>query len=219
MPSQMPHSPELSPSVAAYNHRDSAPANILQQRSPTVLRPLSNTFSELNLSATNSRSSGSNDDYDDYDGAHVQDLPGFPSHCFTHFQSTDWKRNSTGVDAPPSLVHSPSSSYGTVSSFMSTRPLPPKHTHSSTKSADLVIPQPVQDPPSPKAVTSHHPTLKSKASTSTSFRVAQAEESDVAGDDRRRWSADSKQNRSGSAQENLRQLFSHEAIRAAPRPY
>jgi len=217
MPTHIPHSPELSPSMAAYNHRDSAPANILQQRSPTVIRPLSTTFSELNLSATSSRSSGSNEDYEDYDDAHVQDLPGFPSHCLTHFQPTDWKRNSTGVDAPPSLVHSPSSSYGTVSSFISTRPLPPKHTHSSNKSADLVIPLPGQDPPSPKAVTSHRPTLKSKASTSTSFRVAQAEENDVSRDDGRRWSVDRMQNRSGSAQETLRQLFSHDAIRAAPR--
>lgn len=217
MPSHVPYSPELSPAMAAYNHRESAPANIMQQRSPTVLRPLSNTFSELDLSETSPRSSESNEDYDDYDDAHVQDLPGFPSHCLTHFHPTDWKRNSTGVDAPPSLVHSPSSSYGTVSSFMSTRPLPPKHTHSSNKSADLVIPMPVQDPPSPKAVTSQHPALKSKASTSTSFRVAQAGENDVGGEDARRWSVDKKQTRNGSAQENLRQLFSHDAIRAAPR--
>ena len=218
MPTYVPTSPEFSPSMTAYTYRDSAPANILQQRSPTVLRPLSNTFSELNLSAVSSRSSESNNEYDDDDESHVQDLPGFPSHYIPHFRLTDWKQPATGTEAPPSLVHSPSSSYGTVSSFVSTRPLPPKHTHSSARSADLVTPSTAPVPPiSPRIVANHHPGLKSKASTSTSFRVVQAGEGNTDAD--RRCSGVAKQSRAGSAQDNLRQLFSHEAIRAAPRQH
>jgi hypothetical protein len=84
----------------------------------------------------------------------------------------------------PSLSNTPTSSVGTAASWSSYRPLPPRHDpstgHFPTKRVDLVIPTyPTTAPSSPTQLAS----LKSSASTMTSFRCAEA--GDVSFDRRR----------------------------------
>lgn len=198
-------------------------------RSPTVLRPLSSTFSELNLTRISSNSSTtsstyapdedpSHNHYDDFEpeslDPHVLDLPGYPTCETLAPRRPSTKRASTATDVP-SLIHSPSSSYGTTASHF--------HHHaptrnSTTKSIDLVIP--LTAPPSPTLVSQQDASLKSQASTLTSLRIAEG--SNTAHHDETRrpslekaFRRDSTQGASGAAMGSLRQLFNHDAIRCA----
>lgn len=193
--------------------------------SPTVVRPLSTTFSELNLARIESNSSTTSDfdhhdHYHEHDynfepeslDSHVLDLPGYPTSTTLAPRRPSTKRAST-ADVP-SLVHSPSSSYGTNASH---------HHHTAatrstaTRSIDLVIP--LTAPPSPTLTGHQDASLKSHASTLTSLRIAEGNNTNDAGRpsldkfDRR----DSGQAPTGAAMGSLRQLFNHDAIRCASR--
>lgn len=212
----------MSPKSHAYHDHDTV--NILPQMSPTVVRPLSKTFSELNLARISSISSTSSDYHDqgyfdhDFDfqpeslDSHVLDLPGYPTST-TLTPRRPSKRASTTIDVP-SLVHSPSSSYGTTASHC-------RHTtatrSSTTKSIDLVTP--LTAPPSPTLIGQPDGSLKSQASTLTTLRIAERNNTSEGGrpsidKDFRR---DSGQASTGAAMGSLRQLFNHDAIRCASR--
>jgi hypothetical protein len=214
----------MSPTSHAYHEHESV--DILPQMSPTVVRPLSTTFSELNLARMSSNSSSNYDDYDhdrDHDhyhehdyhfeseslDPHVLDLPGYPTSETLTPRRPSQKRASTDV---PSLVHSPSSSYGTNASHCyhntATR-------STATKSIDLVTP--LTAPPSPTLTSQKDASLKSQASTLTTLRIAEgnttsdARRPSLDKDSRR----DSTQLPTGAALGSLRQLFNHDAIRCA----
>jgi len=210
----------MSPKSHAYHEHDNV--NILPQMSPTVVRPLSKTFSELNLARISSNSTTASEDHDhgyfdhDYDfqpeslDSHVLDLPGYPTSTTLAPRRPSTKRASTTIDVP-SLVHSPSSSYGTTASHY-------RHTtttrSSTTKSIDLVTP--LTAPPSPTLI-GQDASLKSHASTLTTLRIA---EGNNVSDGRRPsmdkdFRRDSTQATTGAAMGSLRQLFNHDAIRCA----
>jgi len=212
----------MSPTSPAYHEHDSV--DILPQMSPTVVRPLSKTFSELNLARISSNSTTSSDHHDhgyfdhDYDfqpeslDSHVLDLPGYPTSTTLAPRRHPSKRASTTIDVP-SLVHSPSSSYGTNASHYRHA----TYTRSSTtKSIDLVTP--LTAPPSPTLV-GQDASLKSHASTLTTLRIAEGNNisegrrPSMDKDSRR----DSTQATKGAAVGSLRQLFNHDAIRCASR--
>ncbi|RMZ03259.1 hypothetical protein D0862_05718 [Hortaea werneckii] len=117
-------------------------------------------------------------------------------------------RASTESTGLPSLIHSPSSSVGTAASFASARPIPSRHNKSysatSNKSYDLVTPQTGTSPTQLMSDSSY----KSTASTLTSFRVAEAGELS--------YEKRSASRRRSEAQGSLKQLFSHEAMKAPP---
>ena len=164
------------------------PADILPQRSPTVLRPLS-TLSDMSISDSNPYSLS--DDASDSSSRQAQqesDATAYLEQFYSDFaRAPDSHRprfhrahttNTTDSSTIPSLSHSPSSSYGTVASTASyTRPLANRHNpyttdYSCTKSIDLVLPY-------TNAGTSPNDLMKdashkSSASTLTSFRVAEA---------------------------------------------
>jgi hypothetical protein len=213
----------MSPKSHAHHDYDSV--NILPQMSPTVVRPLSKTFSELNLARVSSSSSTSSNYHDheyferDYDfqpeslDSHVLDLPGYPTFETLTPRRPSTKRASTTIEVP-SLIHSPSSSYGTTASH---------HRHktttrsSTTKSIDLVTP--LTAPPSPNLIGQQDGSLKSQASTLTTLRIA---EGNTTSESRRpsldkNFRRDSAQVSTGAAAGSLRQLFNHDAIRCASR--
>ena len=218
-----PHSPPMSPKSHVYHDHDNI--DILPQMSPTVVRPLSKTFSELNLARISSNSTTSSTDHHDhgyfdhdYDfqpeslDSHVLDLPGYPTSTTLAPRRPSTKRGSTTIDVP-SLVHSPSSSYGTTASHF-------RHTattrSSTTKSIDLVTP--LTAPPSPTLI-GQDASLKSHASTLTTLRIA---EGNNVSEGRRPsmdkdFRRDSTQATTGAAMGSLRQLFNHDAIRCAHR--
>ena len=214
----------MSPASHAYHEHGSV--DILPQMSPTVVRPLSTTFSELNLDRISSNSSTNYDYYDrdhdrDHDhynehdyhfqpaslDPHVLDLPGYPTSETLTPRRPSTKRSSTTTDVP-SLVHSPSSSYGTTASHF-------YHTaatrSTATKSIDLVTP--LTAPPSPTLVSQKDASLKSQASTLTTLRIAEGNNTN----DARRPSLDKDHRRDSThaALGSLRQLFNHDAIRCA----
>ncbi|KAM0716708.1 hypothetical protein Q7P37_008153 [Cladosporium fusiforme] len=225
---QPPQSPPISPTQQPYSEHP--PADILPLRSPTVVRPLSTTFSELNLARTHSNSSTTSshyhedddfphDHYDDFEpeslDPHVLDLPGYPTCTTLAPRRPSTKRASTATDVP-SLIHSPSSSYGTTASLYHHAPVTTRN--STTKSIDLVIP--LTAPPSPTLLSQQEASLKSQASTLTSLRIAEGSTT-VNHDETRRPSLekafrrDSTQGATGAAMGSLRQLFNHDAIRCA----
>ena len=214
----------MSPTSHAYHEHDTV--DILPQMSPTVVRPLSKTFSELSLARMSSNLSTSSDHHEhdyfehDYDfqpeslDAHVLDLPGYPTSTTLAPRRPSTKRASTTIDVP-SLVHSPSSSYGTTASHY-------RHTtttrSSTTKSIDLVTP--ITAPASPTLM-GQDASLKSQASTLTTLRIA---EGNNISEGRRPsmdkdFRRDSAQATTGAAVGSLRQLFNHDAIRCSRKSY
>jgi len=198
--------PLTSPSFAYHgpSYFDIPPPNIIPQRSPTVARPLSMTFSELGISDHSSTS----DDDQDSPSKRRSYSSRYSSHLdpeVTDFGLAARRRpqvNRSSTCTLPSLSHTPSSSVGTAASISSYRPLPPRHDplggHYHTKSADLVIPAYPGTSPADASV-------KSSASTMTSFKVAEA--GDVAFD-RTEW----KPRSGGAASGSLRQLFGHDGM-------
>lgn len=222
-----------SPSIVSQHASYFDNHDIVPQRSPTVLRPTSLALSDLSLSDYNS----AEDKLDTLEPG-LNDSSRYLEQFCSDYSSAGYAsgtrrpratRASTATDSSnlPSLVHSPSSSYGTIASNASYRPLPPRHnpfstTHCSTKSIDLVLPY--DNTASNNNDSSISPTtqllkgssVKSSASTLTSFRVAEA--NDITYDKRtpqasRRGSAKSEK----KADQSLKQLFSHEAMKAPPR--
>ena len=194
--------PPIQTAFASTGYFDMPPADIVPQRSPTVLRPASLTFSDLTASDTDSP----NRDSHMSEGARY----------FAQFESTGHgselvssrrprtNRSSTAYEGGlPSLTNTPSSSVGTAASWTSYRPLPPRHDpstgHFPKKSIDLVTPI---FPTSPTQF-AKEASLKSSASTVTSFRCAEA--GDVSFDRRRSW-------RSGTQMSSsLKEMLSRDA--------
>lgn len=159
----------------ASSYFDMPPNDIVPQRSPTVARPASLVFPDLNISdyasptqrqSRSSRDSAHSSSTDDGSDA-ISELP--PQN----------NRASAAYEAGmPSLSNTPSSSIGTAASWSSYRPLPPRHDpstgHHPKKSIDLVMPTfPTTAPSSPTELI-RDSSLKSSASTITSFRTAEA---------------------------------------------
>ncbi|EME45120.1 hypothetical protein DOTSEDRAFT_70985 [Dothistroma septosporum NZE10] len=217
-------SPSLVRNTSTYFEQ--ASSDIVPQRSPTVVRPLSQTFSDHSLFDPNlsSDSSGESETRRDSDSAHYLDqfYSGFAA--ASEGQSRSGRpymhRSSTTTDsyAIPSLVHSPSSSYGTVASNASYRPMINRHhpwncNCSTSKSIDLVIPYPTA--PSSPAQLLKDASLKSGASTETSFRVVEA--GDISHEQRTPRGSRRSSERKMSADRSLKQLFSHDAMKASPK--
>ena len=201
----MPTPPIQTSFVSTGSYFDVPPADIVPQRSPTVLRPASLTFSD----STTSEIGSPNPD------SHMSE----EARCFAQFQSNGYGSELVSSRRPPtnrtsavfegglpSLTNTPSSSVGTAASWSSYRPLPPRHDpstgHFPKKSIDLVTPTfPTTVPPSPTQFVN---SVKSSASTMTSFRCAEA--GDVSFDRRRTsW-------RSGSqTSSSLKELLSQDA--------
>ena len=113
----------------------------------------------------------------------------------------------------PSLTHTPSSSIGTAASVASYRALPssqePLASDFSTRSANLVTPSFRTTAPSSPTQLMKDASVKSSASTLTSFHIAEA--SGMSFERRKtRW------RHSDHASGTLKQLFSHEAMQAPP---
>ncbi|KXS95666.1 hypothetical protein AC578_6244 [Pseudocercospora eumusae] len=214
--------------VSATSYFDHPAPDIIPQRSPTIVRPMSLTFSELNLS---DRDSPCSTDSSDRDSRRDSDAIHYLEQFYNDLNSSKPSRprmssrantSTTGGDSNtnlPSLVHSPSSSYGTVASNASYRPLASRHnpftsSYSATKSIELVIPYPTAAEASPTQ-RMKDASLKSSASAQTCFRVAEANDITYEKRDTSRRRRDSRQ--SPKADQSLKQLFMHEAMKASPK--
>lgn len=209
------HATSPSPMFSSPSYFDHSHSNIIPQRSPTVLRPTSLTLSDLSMSDFGSSIDG--DDHTERLVRRDSDATRYLDQFYSDFASARPRaaRNSTATDSSniPSLVHSPSSSYGTVESNHSSRPLPPRTNPSLTtdhrKSLELVA---YVAPPSPKQMLKDS-SMKSSASTLTSYRVAEA--GDMSYENRRKSSSNKFDQ---TADRTLKQqLFSHDAIAASPK--
>lgn len=177
--------------ISAPSYFDVPQPDILPQRSPTVLRPLSSTFSDLHLSETSSSDDSNNEPADR--SKRLSDATNYHNRLDSSPSTSPLPRRPhatrSSTSTLPSLSHTPSSSVGTAASYT----FPPRHR--PTKSADLVIP-----------VFAGPASAKSEASTLTSFHAAEAEYPK-----HRDWRP-----RQGSATGSLRQLFRHEAVAGSP---
>ena len=171
------------PSPASYF--DIPVTDILPQRSPTIVRPMSLTFADLSISESDD---SSREDADCSTSEAARYLSQFHSDVQNlRFNRPRPNRASTVVteSGMPSLTHTPSSSVGTVASMASYRQLPPRHDplggNQLTKSIDLVTPtyytstSGATTAPSSPTQLMKDPTLKTSASTLTSFQAAEAE--------------------------------------------
>ena len=203
--------PTLTPNISPMSsYFDFALHDVVPQRSPTVPRPLSGAFSDLSIAESEEEDEGTRDN-DPTMTWYSHRQPDSSSSLASMSRRPRINRASTAIDSTglPSLIHSPSSSYGTVASDTSyQRPLPPRHTRSATKSIDLVIPTLAFMPPESTLQSS---SLKSQASTQTAFRVAESSDLSYGGQLSRRDS------QIVPSPESVKQLFEHDAIRAPPK--
>jgi hypothetical protein len=184
-------SPLLSPLCSIYDTPQHPHFDIVPQRSPTVLRPLSLSFAGLSISEHGPRQDQDRDLRHDprklYESARsLTHLPG----DYVSYQQTGQRRNQgTRASADsyiPSLSHTPGSSYGTLNSSSS------YHQPRSARQPSLVSAftfnstGPVVSQPATTAAFSgatasgHHlrdASMKSSASTLTSFRFVEADRS------------------------------------------
>ncbi|CAK4032431.1 Hypothetical predicted protein [Lecanosticta acicola] len=194
------------------------PADILPQRSPTVLRPLSCTFSDMSISDSNPYSlddAASDASSRKRDSEATAYLEQFYSDFARASRPRMHRAHTTTTDSStiPSLVHSPSSSYGTVASNASYRPLANRHnpyttSFSTNKSIDLVLPYhttiPHSSSPNELMKDASH---KSSASTLTSFRVAEA--GDISYEKKK--SPTSRRGPDRKAEKTLKHLFNNQS--------
>lgn len=160
----------------------------MPRRSPTMLRPVSLTFSDLAISESESPTEESAARFGRRESDAARWLGQFYAAAENGKPNTMQRprmtRASTAYDssALPSLIHSPSSSFSTVASMASIasysqQPLPSRHRQSyagcPTTSADLATAYPVTAPSSPTQMMKDA-SLKSIASTVTAFRFAEA---------------------------------------------
>ncbi|GAB7360279.1 hypothetical protein MBLNU230_g8037t1 [Neophaeotheca triangularis] len=193
----------------------------MPQKSPTVLRPPTSAFSDLSLSQPSSPEDRPPAGFGRRDFPEATDY-------LSQFHATSAplqaphrarnNRNSADNSNLPSLIHSPSSSFGTAASVASTRPQIPSRSnplyssfHNATKSIDLVnpfLPTSEQQLPSSASAADSAGSLKSGASVQTAFRVVESE--DMSYEKR----ASGSRNQDGAA--SLKNLFG-EAIRGLPK--
>lgn len=180
-------------------------------RSPTIVRPPSLAFSDSSESSFFERPS-----YDRNESEAARYLAQFASRDSTYgnqeFRYLRYGRRHASDDqsSAPSLSDTPTSFASTAASVSSSRPLPKRTTPYSTSfkpgSVDLVTPVLAVSASSLDAKDS---SLRSSASTSTTIRVAEGEMIYE-----KKPFSPSVSPRRGS----LRQLFSHDAIAAPPKP-
>lgn len=208
------HAISPSPMFSSVSYFDHSQPNIVPQRSPTVLRPMSLTLSDLSISG----SSTDGDERGEQKGRRGSDSSRCLDQFYNDFAAARPRgtRSSTTTESSniPSLVHSPSSSYGTVASNQSYRPFVPRHNPFTTtyhrKSLELVTNDGA--PPSPTQLLKDC-SMKSSASTLTSFRIAEA--GDITYETRRKSSFNKFDQ---TADNSLKQrLFSHDAMKASPK--
>jgi hypothetical protein len=188
--SPMP-SPLLSPLCSIYDTPQYPHFDIVPQRSPTVLRPLSLSFAGLSMSEQDPRQ------YQDRDHRHdprklyetARSLTHLPGDYVSNQQTGQRRNHGTRASADsyiPSLSHTPGSSYGTLnssSSYHQSRSArqPPFVSAFTVNSTEQVVPQSVTHAALSGRTTSvHHlrdASMKSSASTLTSFRFVEADRS------------------------------------------
>lgn len=201
------HSPP--PMSSTHSYFEHPIPEIVPQRSPTVVRPMSQAFSDLSLSDN----FDSTWDYETGEPYRESEPTSYyarrPSTKRTSTTSTGSRSGGDSSTNLPSLSHSPSSSYGTVASNASYRPVMknPFSSTFTTKSVELVIPYPTAST-SPTQLLKDA-SLKSSASTLTSFRVAEASDTS--------YEVQSRRNSRERADYTLKQLFSHDAMKASPK--
>lgn len=222
------HSPP--PLSATNSYFDRPPPEIVPSMLPTVVRPMSQTFSELSLGDYNNspsdHDSGSEAAYREckvtnyldqfYSGFSQSAKQQRPRTKRTSTTSTGTRSGGDSSTNLPSLSHSPSSSYGTVASVASVRPIMKQNPFSSTfttKSVDLVMPHNATASTSPTQLLKDA-SSKSSASTLTSFRVAEASDTSYLGVPSPNPKRKSTRER---ADDNLKQLFRHDAMKASPK--
>jgi hypothetical protein len=203
---QVPHRIET-----VISQPDAPPPPVVPPRSPTVLRPLSLTFSDMSFDDMPSPV-----EKDTYQERHE----GEASRYLAHFHDGTWNDSQTGLcrvrpnrvsvatdmSELPSLIHSPSSSVASLASLTQSRPRPSRHNKSysayATPATDLVTPCQAEEVPSPTQLLQAS-SVKSSASTVTSLHHVEG-----------------RSGRSGSPPGRLdtpKQLFSHEAMKAPPK--
>ncbi|KAI5362175.1 putative Zinc binding protein Ecl1/2/3 [Septoria linicola] len=224
------------PMSSTNSYFDQRIPEIVPRLSPTVLRPMSRTFSDLSLSdSTDSASSDQDPSETRRDSAATDYLQQFYTsfnssskhqhhhHCQrpradrTSTTSTGTRSGGDSNTNLPSLSHSPSSSYGTIASNASYRPVMKHNPFSSTfttKSVELVIPYPTMST-SPTQLLKDA-SLKSSASTLTSFRVAEANDISYDASSPTSTTTGSRRQSQERADYTLKQLFSHDAMKAKP---
>ncbi|KAK4961438.1 hypothetical protein LTR10_001928 [Elasticomyces elasticus] len=146
-PMQTLHSPTMRPSISYF---DAHAANIVPQRSPTVLRPLSLDFSELSIedaaltAEVKSHRLRRGSQTGHYLDQYRFDSKDASDRMLDERLASDHSCNSIEGNGLPSLVHSPSSSLASTTSLAAPRLLPSRHNKSysaySTPSVDLVTP-------------------------------------------------------------------------------
>ncbi|SMQ49371.1 unnamed protein product [Zymoseptoria tritici ST99CH_3D7] len=220
-PPSIPSLHAISPfTESPYSPFDLPSGDIMPQRSPTVLRPLSiassaSDFDLSSLAAADYSPLTSSPWRRESDDPALRYLDQFSSDLALRRRRSRTRESSSGL---PSLVHSPSSSYGTVASSSTAssqhhhghvhhHPAPPTTTtmnkrdmystsHHTSKSIDLVMPYNIScssTTTTTSAATGNGPmsptqllkdaSLKSSASTLTSFRTVEA--SDMSYDKRK----------------------------------
>lgn len=206
-------SPLLVPSSPS-SYFETRPPDIVPQRSPTMLRPVSLTFSDLTISENSSPT--------DFVYQHCfRDLG--PGDAFSQMHSVSWNANctipkprfhpcdtTTDSSGMPSLNHTPCSSVDTAASVAPQRPTLPRHNKSysaySTKSIGLVTPLPATSATSTQQIVGLSD--KSSVGTVTDLRVAEAGEIS--------FEKHASHRNASEAEGSLRQLFRHEAMKAPP---
>ena len=175
-----PLSPMFTPLRTSYF--DHSTVDIMPRREPTIVRPRSFIFpdttstSSIFSTGTNSRHQEFTEQESEQNFTTDSFLSSSASNQTIPSRRPNLTRSSTLLDTTiPSLIHSPSSSFGTAGSTFSYRS-PIYHRHSSkSPSTDLIHPFPVTAPSSPTQFF-HDASLKSRASTLTSLRIAEATE-------------------------------------------
>ena len=184
-------------------------SDILPQRSPTMARPSSIAFSD----SSDTSIFDSRPQYGRTKSEAAAFLSQFQSYGTSPEQPKrrpTFDRGSASHSTTPSLSHTPGSFTSPGSSYASSRPLQSRpYPHASSfgsKSINLVTPMSgLPAPNSSRRIGPESASLQSGASTSTAFRVAQGE-----------LSYDKKLYIS-PGQGSLKQLFSHDAMKAAPK--
>lgn len=216
-----PLSMNTSISSSSYNssagsYFDLPESDIVEPRSPTILRPASSVFSDFSVSDF-TPPPDEEPKTSDIDGSNeaARYLAQFYSHSYSTERSRPRRprsnRMSSAADGIPSLSHTPSSSVGTVASV--DRPLPRRYKsmagQASSNSVDLVIPSYPSSTTSDSRQSSTDSSLQSSASTITAFKTEAGEARSY---ERRNLSPENIRETSSS----LTQLLSHDTIRTEP---
>lgn len=200
----LPSDPSPQPTTPRSSYFFDDAHEILPLRSPTVVRPPSLAFSDDSSDTSEDRP---------YERRSESDISQYLSH-HRYGSGEHSPRRASYEPYTPSLSYTPASLMSNGGSYLSARPLAgrknPYSASFSSLSVDLVTPVVNTEPlTAPTNLSRQDASLRSGASTSTAFRVAQGE-----------MSYENKEHMSGTSPSkgSLRQLFFHEAMQAPPKP-